>query len=68
LHLSPNDAVFVVFKDDTKINSRMLPLLKETIIAKIDGAWKLAFQKDRGLLYRFLSTSFLRGRTTGIPA
>ena len=48
LHLSPNDAVFIFFKDDTKINSRMLPLLKETIIAKIDGAWKLVFQKDRG--------------------
>ena len=48
LHLAPNDAVFLVFKDDTKINSRVLPSLKETVIAQIDGNWKLAFQKDRG--------------------
>lgn len=48
LHLEPNDAVFVVFKDDATETSQVIPAKIETKIATLEGSWDLSFQKDRG--------------------
>jgi len=48
LHLQPNDAVFVVFRNNTSKFSVELPETKKTQLATIDGNWKIDFQKDRG--------------------
>ncbi|MFT3704967.1 MAG: glycosyl hydrolase [Agriterribacter sp.] len=48
LHLSPNDAVFVVFRSNTNTASVIIPALKQTTLKTLDGSWKLSFQKDRG--------------------
>ncbi|MEO5893434.1 MAG: glycosyl hydrolase, partial [Ferruginibacter sp.] len=48
LRLEPNDAVFVVFKGNTAVASRVVPPLKETQLTLIDNNWQLKFQAGRG--------------------
>jgi hypothetical protein len=48
LHLSPNDAVFVIFKDNALKTSVTLPAAEEKALTTVDGSWKVDFQKDRG--------------------
>ncbi len=48
LHLEPNDAVFVVFRNKAAKPSVELPVLKVNELATINGSWKVDFQKDRG--------------------
>lgn len=48
LHLEPNDAVFVVFKDNTTVTSQIIPAVIETKLAAVEGNWNLSFQKERG--------------------
>ncbi len=48
LHLSPNDAVFVIFKDKALKASVTLPATEEKTLTTVDGSWKVDFQKDRG--------------------
>jgi hypothetical protein len=48
LHLEPNDAVFVVFKDNTTTTAQILPAVTETKLAAVEGNWNLSFQKERG--------------------
>jgi hypothetical protein len=48
LHMEPNDALFVVFKDKATKASVELPAIKVKELAMISGAWDLSFQKDRG--------------------
>jgi hypothetical protein len=48
LRLDPHDAVFVVFRKAASAPSRTMPLLSETPLATITGAWDISFQADRG--------------------
>ncbi len=48
LHLEPNDAVFVVFKNKATKTSIELPELKVAELTTIGGSWDVSFQKDRG--------------------
>ena len=48
LRLGPNEAVFVVFRRDTDVPSRKIPLPIETTVAGIEGPWKVQFQSGRG--------------------
>jgi len=48
LHLTPNDAVFVVFKDLTKVQSYTVPEKTETQLAILEGPWPVRFQEGRG--------------------
>jgi hypothetical protein len=48
LQLSPNEAVFVVFRKPATTQSRTLPRQVEAPIAALDGAWDVGFQLDRG--------------------
>ncbi|MEX6689618.1 glycosyl hydrolase [Danxiaibacter flavus] len=48
LHLEPNDAVFVVFKDKAATNTRTLPSVAEKELVAINESWNISFQKDRG--------------------
>ena len=48
LHLEPNDAVFVVFRNKAKGSSLTIPLKEEKQLAVIEGPWNLSFQPDRG--------------------
>jgi len=48
LHLEPNDALFVVFKNKATKTSVELPAVKVKQLATINGAWNVSFQKDRG--------------------
>ena len=48
LHLQPNDAVFVVFKDKAIKTSVTLPAVEEKQLSTVEGSWKVNFQKDRG--------------------
>ena len=48
LRLQPDDAVFVVFRQAPAAPARALPEPVETDLARIDGAWDLAFQAGRG--------------------
>ncbi len=48
LHMEPNDALFVVFKDKATKTSVELPAVKVKQLATINGSWKVSFQKDRG--------------------
>lgn len=47
LHLKPNDAIFVVFKENTTA-SHVVPAVTETKLAAVEGTWNLSFQKERG--------------------
>ncbi|MFD3003759.1 glycosyl hydrolase [Pontibacter toksunensis] len=48
LNLSPNDAVFVVFKENASQPTVALPAVKETQLTSLDNSWAVAFQPDRG--------------------
>ena len=48
LHLDANDAVFVVFRRAAAAPSLTRPKVVETQVAKVDGAWDVAFQPNRG--------------------
>jgi hypothetical protein len=48
LHLEPNDAVFVVFKDKAVKTSVELPAKHETELFTFSGSWNVAFQEKRG--------------------
>jgi hypothetical protein len=48
LHMEPNDALFVVFKDKAVKNSVELPAVKVKKLTSIEGPWNVSFQKDRG--------------------
>ncbi len=48
LHLSGNDAVFVVFENATTKTSYIVPAVTEKEIATVTGEWNIAFQKNRG--------------------
>lgn len=48
LHLEPNDAVFVVFKDNAPETPQVIPTTIETKLATLEGTWNVNFQKDRG--------------------
>jgi hypothetical protein len=48
LHLSPDDAVFVIFKAKATKASVTLPAREEKTLMTVDGSWNADFQKDRG--------------------
>jgi hypothetical protein len=48
LHLEPNDAVFVVFKEKAVKTSVTLPAKQEKELVTVVGSWNVSFQKDRG--------------------
>lgn len=48
LHLQPNDAVFVMFRQKVASNAVILPVKEEKQVAAIEGRWNVSFQKDRG--------------------
>lgn len=48
LHLQPNDAVFVVFRNHAAKTALTLPAKQEKQLMTIEGSWKISFQKDRG--------------------
>ncbi len=48
LHLETNDAVFVVFRNNTTGTSRIVNKLTETKIADVSGSWNVSFQARRG--------------------
>ena len=48
LHLQPNDAVFVVFRNKAKSNSETIVKPIEKELARIEGPWNIAFQSERG--------------------
>ena len=48
LHLQPNQAVFIVFREKTAINSQNLSNQTETVLSTIVGAWEVKFQSGRG--------------------
>jgi hypothetical protein len=48
LNLSPEDAVFIVFKDIAKSNSVTLVQPAESMLATLTGKWEITFQSNRG--------------------
>jgi hypothetical protein len=48
LKLVPWGAVFVVFRKPASETSRTLPARTETLLATLDGPWKVSFQPGRG--------------------
>jgi len=46
--MSPDDAQFVMFLDDTSENSRFAPSVEEKLLSEIGGPWDVKFQKGRG--------------------
>jgi hypothetical protein len=48
LHMEPNDALFVVFKNKAIKTTVELPQVKVNELTNIEGAWDINFQKDRG--------------------
>lgn len=48
LHLEPNDAVFIVFKNKAAKTAVNIPPVTVKALATIDGEWTIAFQRDRG--------------------
>jgi hypothetical protein len=48
LDLSPEDAVFIVFKDKAKSNSVSLVQPAESMLVTLTGEWDIAFQSNRG--------------------
>ncbi len=48
LHMEPNDAFFVVFKNKATNTAVVLPVVKERELTTIDGTWNLQFQPNRG--------------------
>ncbi|TKK71860.1 glycoside hydrolase [Ilyomonas limi] len=48
LPLTPNDAVFVVFRNNTTNTSFTVPPTTEKELATVEGSWNVAFQPNRG--------------------
>lgn len=48
LHMEPNDALFVVFKNKAIKPAVEIPFRTAKELTTISGAWDLSFQKDRG--------------------
>ena len=48
LHLSPYDAVFLIFRDRATQPAVTLTPAQEKTLATLAGSWKVNFQKDRG--------------------
>jgi len=48
LHLEPDDAVFVTFRNKAESSSLIIPVPVETRLATIEGPWEVTFQPDRG--------------------
>ncbi|QJW88089.1 glycoside hydrolase [Spirosoma taeanense] len=48
LSLSPNDAVFVIFRGTATQPAVTLPARTEQVIGSMEGPWTVAFQPDRG--------------------
>jgi hypothetical protein len=48
LHLLPNDAVFVIFKNKALATSVTLPEKEEKIVQTVEGSWAVNFQEGRG--------------------
>lgn len=48
LRLEPNDAVFVVFREKSKVPSLVLPQTTENLVKTISGTWEISFQPNRG--------------------
>jgi hypothetical protein len=48
LHLETNDAVFVVFRTNTREKTRTITSPKEQVLTTIEGPWSLSFQENRG--------------------
>jgi hypothetical protein len=48
LHMEPNDALFVVFKNKAIKTTVELPAVKIKELVTINGSWDISFQKDRG--------------------
>jgi len=48
LHMEPNDALFVVFKNKAVKTSVQLPELRVNELATIEGSWNVSFQPNRG--------------------
>jgi hypothetical protein len=48
LQLTPDDAVFVVFRDKAKDLSVTIPKLIENELASVEGPWRVTFQEERG--------------------
>lgn len=48
LRLEPYDAIFVVFRNKTRVKSFTLPETTETQLATINGEWNVTFQAGRG--------------------
>lgn len=47
LPMTPNDAFFVIFKEDAKSNSATI-MKTETKVGTVTGPWQIAFQANRG--------------------
>jgi hypothetical protein len=50
LDLDPSDAVFVVFRADTRAPQRDLPTLTRTKIMTVPGPWTVQFQSERAVM------------------
>jgi len=48
LQLSPNDAVFVIFRKSARKSGFTAPKITAKQLTVVDGAWKVSFQPDRG--------------------
>lgn len=48
LHMEPNDALFVVFKNKAVKRDFQLPAVVFKEVGDVNGSWEVAFQKDRG--------------------
>jgi hypothetical protein len=48
LRLHPNDAVFVVFREETDASSRALPQAVESPLGALESGWEVRFQPGRG--------------------
>jgi hypothetical protein len=48
LHLQSNDAIFVVFRNKTKQNEKIISAINEVELATLEGPWTVKFQEKRG--------------------
>jgi hypothetical protein len=48
LPLTPYDAVFIIFVDDTKEQSAQLPTISESVVTELTSPWTVKFQENRG--------------------
>jgi hypothetical protein len=52
LHMTPDDAVFVVFRGKAKEKIRSLPQVTENLLVSVEGLWDLNFQQGRGAPFK----------------